>query len=129
MNCKKEAMKELRLYKARKLSVGNLGIQIRDLEVRIAASKGDTREKYVEKKRCFEEQLRWVGMWLRNVEKALSILKEEERIVLEKFYIDRREDYLDDLTETFFVEQAAVYRMKDRALKKFTIAMFGGEEI
>ena len=45
--------------------------------------------------------------------------------VLEKFYINRSEDYMEELKEELFCEQAQIYRIKDTALKKYTLSFFG----
>lgn len=59
------------------------------------------------------------------VDKGLSGLEKQERLVLEKFYIYRTKGYMDDLMQELGYEQSHVYNVKDRALHKFTIAMYG----
>ena len=126
MNCKKDAVAELRRYKARKMSVGSINAQLAVLADRIGLQDG-TGEDCAERRALLEKQLKWVTLWLRTVEGALGALDERERTVLWKFYVDRREDYMDDLCETLFLEQSAVYRLKDRALGKYVLEMYGGE--
>ena len=58
-------------------------------------------------------------------ERGLSALDDRQRIVLEKFFIDRPIRHVEWLMERFCVEQSQIYRMKDEALYSFTISMFG----
>lgn len=63
------------------------------------------------------------------VDRGLAVLTDEERLVLERFYISRHYGYMDRLCEELCCERTQVYRIKDRALKKFTQAMFGMAEL
>lgn len=69
---------------------------------------------------------------LHRVEKTLGIIKRglaaltpEERLILSRFYIYREKGNPQRLCEALGVEQSSVYRRKDKALKKFTEAVFG----
>lgn len=61
-------------------------------------------------------------------EKGLNALDENERMILEKFYVKRCDNHLRRLMEALNVEQSQIYRMKDNALYKFTQSMYGMEE-
>ena len=52
-------------------------------------------------------------------------LTEDERVVLDKFYINRPTRHIDRLCDELHCEKSTVYRLKDSGLKKFTIAMYG----
>lgn len=75
------------------------------------------------------ERLYWTMEATRRLvemtERGLSGLTEQQRTVLDKFYIDRPANHIDWLSEYLNVEQAQVYRTKDSALYQFTIAMYG----
>ena len=58
-------------------------------------------------------------------ERGLSNLNEDERFVLDAFYIEKPKRHIEKCMERLCVEQSQVYRIKDRALYKFTIAMYG----
>ena len=59
------------------------------------------------------------------VEGGLSVLDDEERLVLDRFYIHRAKGNVGELCERLNVEQATVYRKRDIALRRFTIALYG----
>ena len=63
--------------------------------------------------------------WLAGVERGLNVLDERERAVLDAFFIMRRENHVEYLCETLHVERTTVYRIKDTALQKFTLARYG----
>ena len=61
----------------------------------------------------------------RRIERGLSVLTPQERLVLERFFIRRTRDYMDRLCEELSCETAQIYRIKDSGLRKFTLAMYG----
>ena len=62
-------------------------------------------------------------------EKGLEVLEKRERQVLEGFYFERSENNVERLCEKFHLEKTRLYEIKDIALRKFTIAMYGTVEI
>jgi hypothetical protein len=58
-------------------------------------------------------------------ERGLSQLSPEERRVLELFYIARVPGHVERLMDELHIEQSQVYRLKDAALHKFALAMYG----
>ena len=60
-----------------------------------------------------------------RMDKALSMLDDQERLVLERFYINRCPGYIDRLCEELGYERAQIYRKKDAALYKFTVTLYG----
>lgn len=69
--------------------------------------------------------LRQAEFWVDAVEGALSILDPEERLVLERLYIFPGKGGLEWLCQELNMEQATVYRRRNRALEKFTAALYG----
>lgn len=59
------------------------------------------------------------------VENALLQLSNRERTILDRFYINRTNDYIERLKDELSVEQSQIYRDKDMALYNFTVAFFG----
>lgn len=59
------------------------------------------------------------------VERGLADLKPAQRQILTDFYITRQPGYVDDLCAKLHVERTSLYRMKDTALKEFTLRMYG----
>ncbi len=57
--------------------------------------------------------------------RGLESLSDEERRILDGFYMRRTSGYIDDLCEQTGLERAQVYRIKDKALYKYTVATYG----
>lgn len=144
MNWKHEAADKLRYYEAHKQALESIPKEIERLKsayVRIrsattdgAAVSGDgsTREDIMlsnivhrdELKHRLKESRLWVSM----VDEALEVLDDEERLVLDKFYIHPAKGNVSELCERLGVEQSTVYRKRDNALKRFTLALYGATE-
>lgn len=62
------------------------------------------------------------------IERGLKALSEQERIVLYDFYVDRNENYILKLLQKLHLEKSQIYKIKDKALHKFTLNMYGIEE-
>ena len=60
-----------------------------------------------------------------QVDSALNQLTEEERKILERLYMNPSKGNVLRLCEELNIEQATVYRWRDSALKRFTIALYG----
>lgn len=142
MNWKREAIDKLKNYEAHKLALESLPKEIRRLESSFAGIRsattdgtpvsgggGSTREDVMlsnivhrdELKRRLKEARLWVSM----VDKALAVLDDEERLVLDRFYIHQVKGVIEDLCGRLNVEKATVYRRRDNALRRFTIALYG----
>lgn len=141
MNWQKEAVSELRKYKARRQSLDSMAERRAALEdafrgIRSAAADaapvqgGANRmedsliNNIVERERLYWtiEATRWL---VELTERGLAGLDERQRTVLEKFYIDRPPDHVDWLSEHLCYEKSRVYQLKDEALYQFTVAMYG----
>lgn len=62
------------------------------------------------------------------VEKALEMLTEEEKTVLDRMYIHGTKGSLERLSDELCLHERSVYKLIDRALYHFTIAMYGATE-
>lgn len=58
-------------------------------------------------------------------EKGLGRLNEDEKRTLELFYIHRHKYHVERLMEELGYEKTRIYSLKDSALYKFTISMYG----
>lgn len=75
-----------------------------------------------------ERALEDARKWLDPVERALSSLSEEEREVVERLCIKRKKGEAQRLCNDLFMSQSALYRLRQKALQKFTLAMYGALE-
>lgn len=143
MNWKQEATDKLKQYAARQASVTRLKEQIATLRQDVTAIKaarsdgmavqgtGAVRrdERLVNALAGIEEMkqaLLITTRWLRVMDSALSELSDEERLVLDRFYIHPMKDGRERLRDELCLqEMSSVYRRKDSALHKFTLHLYG----
>ena len=141
MNWKKEAADKLRNYTARQQAVNNITAELHRLackavSIRSATADGSPvqgggsgREDAMLNNLCrrqeLERQLKQVELWCSVVEGALAVLTEQERLVLDRFYIHPSKGNLDRLCEDLCLEKSQVYARRDSALHRFTTALYG----
>ena len=138
MNWKREAVDKLKNYEAHREALENIPKEIKRLESVSAtdgppvSGGGDTREDSMlsnivcrdELKRRLKEARLWVAM----VDRALAVLDDEEQLVLDRFYIHRTKGVVQVLCESLNLEKSAVYDRRDKALRHFTLALYGVTE-
>ncbi len=145
MNWKKEAEQRLRNYGVRRRALVTLPqqiAQIRSQREDIRSSRtdgtpvtggGSRRESYlvgsIAYQQELERQLREIHTSLAGIQEALEALSQEDQLILDRFYINPMSGGADRLCEELNVERSSVYRRKERALRRFTMAFFGWEEI
>ena len=141
MNWQKEAVSDLRSYKGRKQALDNMALRRAALEdrfqsVRCASADaapvqgGSSRmEDSLINNIVERERLYWTMDATRRLvemtERGLSGLTDQQRTVLDKFYIDRPANHVDWLSENLCYEKSRVYQLKDEALYTFTVSMYG----
>lgn len=135
------AIEDLRDYTGLKASLRNISERIETLEAEFTGIKsnrtdreptsggGNRWEDFLVNNIVERERLRLllpvVQRKVSVISRGLSALADNERLALKYFYISREENYLEKLMETLNIERAEVYRLKDRALRKFTLHMYG----
>ena len=144
MKWKNEAMEKLKLYGAMQHALQNIPEEIRRLRSDACSLRGartDTisvvgggnrREaalinNLVEQQEL-ERSLKQVKQWLHVADRGLAALTEEERLVLQRLYLYPERGALDRLCNELGVEQSSIYRKRDQALHRFTVAMYGFPE-
>lgn len=136
----KMAENDLRNYTANKTAIVNLREQIKSLEdearqIRSATTDatpvqggGSTREERMLSNIHMRDKLagalKSAESDVARVERAIALLDDEERLILNRFYINRHKDYLDRLMEELTLERTAVYQRKDAAFRHFRRAMY-----
>ena len=141
MNWKFEAIEKLKEYTARKNAITSIPEEIKRLEedaqrIRAASTDatpvqggGSAREDMLlsnivhreELQRRLSDALRWVEI----VDGGLAVLSDEDRLVLDRFYIHPMRGNVDRLCDDLAIEKAAVYKRKEKALRRFTVALYG----
>ena len=145
MNWKHEAVDKLKNYEAHKLALESLPKEIRRLESSFAGIRsattdgtpvsgggGSTREDVmlsnIVHRDELKRRLKEARLWFSMVDKALAVLDDEERLVLDRFYIHRVKGAVEALCESLSLEKSAVYDRRDKALRHFTLALYGVTE-
>lgn len=145
MDWKREAMEKLKRYNAMKQSLRSIPEEITRLElemqsIRSATSDGTPvsgggsgrEDRYLSNIVHREELLRSLEqakVWVRLVDTGLAILSQEERLVLDRFYINPAMGNVDRLCMELGIEKSQVYTRKNSALHHFTLSLYGCAEI
>ena len=142
MDWKPAAIQRLKDYEARRNSIQLITEQLKNLEMQFTAiraartdgepvkgGEGNRREDMLLSNIVLRDELKanhQIAMReIEITEKGLAALTKEERRILELFYIRRPYDHVSRLCEELSVEKSEVYRRKNTALDKFTIACYG----
>lgn len=144
MNWKHEAIEKLKEYEARVKSVKTIPNEIKRLELdalRIRSATGDgtpvrgggsAREDMLLSNIVHREELdralEMARMWVALVDAGLELLAPEERLVLERFYMRPERGNVERLCQELGLEKTAVYDRRDKALRHFVLALYGGPE-
>ena len=75
-----------------------------------------------------ERNLKQVRQWLAVMDRSLAAMDPEDQLVLSRLYLYPERDAINRLCDELGVEQATVYRKRDRALYRFTVALYGFPE-
>nr|DAP82314.1 MAG TPA: Protein of unknown function (DUF722) [Caudoviricetes sp.] len=136
-----EAIAKLREYTVRKAALDNLPAEIERLEqeygrIRSATTDGtpvrgggNAREDMLLSNICLREELKLrladTQEWIATMDNALAALTDEERLVLDRFYINPHKGSIDRLCGELNMELAGVYKRKGKALRRLTIILYG----
>lgn len=144
MNWKYESMEELREYEAKRTAVENIPDEIRQLEAQMLKLGGssnstpvkgggsqweDRQINLIVKLEKLKTSLGYARDWVARVERGLAVLTDEERLILDRFYINSAKGNVDRLCGDLHLEKSTVYERKDRALRRYTLARYGCVEI
>lgn len=136
------SINRLKDYEKRKQALENIPEQIKNLEMQFTAirsattdetpvqgGKGNRREDMLIYNISKREELKYnysiVEREVNITEKGLAVLNDNEKRILYLFFVNRAKDYIERLCDELFMSRTDVYRHKDAALKKFTMAVYG----
>ena len=139
---KTEAVNKLKQYEARRQALEIIPMQIAEIEstmtsirsasmdgVSVKTGKGTDREDMllncIVQRDELQRNLERARLWVNMVDRGLGILDPAERKVLDRVYIKAEHHAADNLAAECFVEVKTIYRWKEKALRKFTIALYG----
>ena len=144
MKWKNEAMDKLRNYSIMRQAFLNLPEEINRLEQESRRIRSITPDVTPVKNGSSKQQeallnnlvqreelaraLGQVTRWLNVSDRGLKALTEEELLILQRLYLNPERGGLQRLCDELDVEQSTVYRKRDAALHRFTVALYGFTE-
>lgn len=144
MNWKQESKEELREYEAKRTALESIPTEIAQLRSEMSRLGGssssvpvkgggsrweDRQINLIVKCDKLETSLDYARNWVEKVERGLSVLSPEEKMILDRFYLNPAKGNVDRLCGDLHLEKSAVYDRKDAALRKYTLARYGCAEI
>lgn len=144
MNWKYESMEELREYEAKRAATESIPEEILQMKAQMAKLGGssnstpvkgggsqweDRQINLIVKMEKLKTSLEYAQDWVSKVERGLVILTAEERLILDRFYINPAKGNVDRLCGDLHLEKSTVYERKDKALRRYTLARYGCVEI
>lgn len=144
MNWKFESMEKLKQYEAKKQSLQSIPQEIARLELAMKSIRSATADgtpvqgggsgredmllSNIVHRQELERSLEQAKKWVKIVEGGLAVLGEDERLILDRFYINPAPGNVDRLCGELGIEQATVYRRREKALHHFTLSLYGCSE-
>ena len=138
------AIQRLKDYEMRKQSLVNIPQQIKTLELQFYSiksgeidgmpkgngGKSDDMLIYnIAKRDELNFNLEIAQREVDVTERGLNSLSDDERLILECFYISRPYNHIQRLMDKLHVSKSELFRRKDAALRKFTMSLYGLIEI
>lgn len=139
MNWQQEAIRDLQKYLSRKNSILTMTEKIKMLDARAQRFGGtsnsvpvqgggnkleDSLVNCITEKMQLEENIAIAKKQVELIERGLKYISDDERTVLNLFYINRPTNHIERACDALHCEKSTVYRIKDSALYRFTIAMY-----
>ena len=141
MNWQKEAINDLRCHEKRKAALESLADEIRELRSRTYGSSSPAADAVPVQGGSSTAEERWVAAIdelerkkevyrltkrrVDAVERGLAALDEQQREILETFFINRVKGGADYLAEKLHLERTRVYELRESAIRDFTMARYG----
>ena len=141
MNWISESISDLRLYGQRKRFLENVDNQLIWLENDFAALKGcatdseavdggasrseDHLLNNIAKRDKLRQNKELAEKFVQTIERTLYLLPRQQQEILAEFFIDRSKGHIERLMEKYHVEQSMVYKLKNEALRNFTLLRSG----
>jgi len=141
MNWKQEAIEKLKKLETMQMSLENIPQEIKRLEIAACGLRGATTDRAPVKgggsrredalltnivyRQELERNREQAAHWVKATQNALSMLTMEEKLILTRLYIRPERGAVERLNGELEVEKSSLYRRRDSALRKFTMALYG----
>lgn len=144
MDWKCEAREKLIDYEARLQALENIPNEIHRLELEygsirsgmgnsVSVQTSESRREdamitNIVRRQELERRLENAKIWVNMVKKGLECLNQDERMILDRLYIHPTRGAFGKLMEDTGLEKSQLYRRRDKALRHFTLALYGISE-
>lgn len=139
MKWKVEAIERLKSYECASNALESLRLMVKELEMDVYSPPASRMDSPISADWVYEdfrinrlvtlellrERVKRNETWLEAMDKALEMLDPVERQSLDWFYIRPGRGSLEEICREMGMERSSLYRLRDRALEKFTLALFG----
>lgn len=138
MNWKEEATQRLADYKTMRVSLNSMRRELKRLEmeatalrsgtVQLGSGSGRREDRQLNnliRRQELENAFEQAVLWVTTTEQALSCLPPQDKEMLVRIYIEGDWGNATKLAQDLGMERSTVYRKKDEALRKFTVALYG----
>ena len=142
MNWKEEASEKLKKYNLMRTAVQNLPLEIRRLQEEVqslravrpdlvvsgsASRRDDQMINNIVRRQALERALENAQLRVKMTDQALGSLTVEEKRILHRMYIQPVPESIEALCSQMQMEKSSIYRHREQALRKFTLALYGAE--
>lgn len=144
MNWKNEAIEKLESYGAMRQSIQSIVLEIKRLELEADAIRSacanspavmggsgrreDRLLNNIVQRQELQRSLDLAKIWLETTDQALGSLRQEEKQLLEQMYMSPKWGNVNQLSMDIGLARGTIYRKRDEALRKFTLALYGATE-
>ena len=137
MDWKACAVEDLKKYPLMRTAIRNSEDKLRTIEYALksgrmsAKSSEYSEEKLISaivEKEKLRQNVRVLKEFIRITDNALSTLPEREKLLIERVYTAQNPVAIESLRGVMHCETRNLYRIRDSALKHFTLAMYGCEK-
>lgn len=141
MNWKSEAIERLNRYPAMVRAVENIPLELNRLrwdmegiksirtdKIPSPGASGPMDDKMINniiKREELNRALESAKIWVETTDSAMNVLTQEEQTILKCMYVEPKRGVVNFLCSELGVEQSSVYRRRDAALYRFTMALYG----
>ena len=139
MNWRQEAKDQLASYEYNRNAVKSMELFSKEIEMELCSTPGqkmdapvrggggqeDFRLNRLVKLENIRSRMRQTQAWLDAMDGALQVMTPEDRLLLARFYIHPYKGAAEQLCQELNLERSTVYRMRDKSLERFTVALYG----
>ena len=141
MNWKSEAIERLHKYPAMTMALKNIPIEIDRLKLEaesihsaspdhipsksIAGPRDEHLLNNMVQRKELTDAYENAKLWVDTTHNALKVLSQQEETILRRMYLESGSGVVTNLCLELGMEQSSIYRHRDQALYRFTMALYG----